>query len=153
MTEAGTSTGPETLTPDNQTTRTPADSWVFSSGASSSGVHADWAGGCAGGFVGPTLFNGNTAFQWGAQTDCSQTTVIRVGMQIDKCVRDGGPSDFDCSVIAYNPGNQVAQFYAVTYAQTNCSGTAEYRPTATDITINHVDYGDVEGNPVQIACA
>lgn len=148
-----TATAPETITPDNQKTRTPADAWVLSPETATTGVHADWAGGCAGEFVGPTRLNGNTEFQWGAQTDCTQTTVIRVGMEIDKCTRSGGPDDFVCSAIAYNPGQQVAQYYAVTWATAKCSGTAEYRPIATDITINSIDYGDVVGNPVQITCA
>jgi hypothetical protein len=73
---------------------------------------------------------------------------------LQRCERDGGPDDFDCWNAASNYSGLTVGYYVNVPTSYECSHSksAEYRPIATRLSVQGVDYPEVVGNVVLVGC-
>jgi len=108
---------------------------------------------CKGSFVGPSA-DITTGMTSGVFVQCTESATLTAGTTLYRCVRDGGPDDFDCTPVATNFSGLVVQYYVNVQASYKCSHekSAEYQPEADRLSVNGVDYPNVFGNVVSVAC-
>jgi hypothetical protein len=108
---------------------------------------------CHGLFLGPESNNAG-GIDAGVEIECLEPIASSAAIVLDKCVRVGGPDDFDCTPVAHNTsGLKTQYFYTVNTTAACKKGTsAQWRPVATNLSANYVDYPDIEGNVVTVAC-
>jgi hypothetical protein len=142
---------PPTLQP-GQTTPVYAQTWKMGAPAGASKADVE-LGLCVGSFDGPAA-DITTGMTSGIFVQCSQSAALTVTSTLYRCVRDGGPDDFDCTPVAINRSGLVNQYYVNVTATYKCSHSksAEYQPEASGLSVNGVSYPDVFGNIVTVGC-
>jgi hypothetical protein len=146
-------TPPVTLQP-GQTTPVQAQTWTMGAPTGDLAPDIGIGGLCKGSFEGPSadITDGMTS---GVFVQCTESATLTAGTTLYRCVRDGGPDDFDCTPVATNFSGLVVAYYVnVQASYTKCSHekSAEYQPEADRLSVNGVDYPNVFGNVVSVGC-
>lgn len=147
-------TSPATLQPDATKPAT-GNSWIISPKVPSERAKsaADfYAGICRGQFFSPQ--HGSGQFDWGVYQACTSPVSQQVSVRIDKCVRNGGPDDFNCTYANGSAGSLVVSTYVRTTVPIKCKTgtTSEYRPDAYYIMVDNRDFPAVIGSVQAISC-
>jgi hypothetical protein len=149
-TGASAATAPGPILQPGSTTPVYAQTWQMGSATPTSAIGV---GLCKGSFEGPSadLSNGMSA---GVAVQCSASTPLTAGIVLQRCVRDGGPDDYNCSDVASSYSGLVVQYYVNVPTSYNCSHSksAQYRPEAVRLSADYVDYPNVIGNVVTVGC-
>ena len=124
-----------------------------SKGAITPDVWGIGADGCYGEFLSPDTSTVSgatfTAFQ-----DCSASVAQQIGLRLYKCVRVGGPDDFDCTSVAARLFSlSVGYTYrADLYYACSHSASAEYQLEAYYIMANYIEISPVWGPIEFVQC-
>lgn len=135
-----------------------ANDWTFGangtiipgSSKSTAAPQADY-GICRGSFGGPS--NQSNSVATNVYISCSSATSISSGVALDKCVRNGGPDDFNCTTISRNRGSTTGNaFYLNVSTRSSPCKSGSYRPRAYYVQVHGTEYPDVVGNIVSVPC-